>query len=230
MVSDSSARPTMERYPLSWPAGWKRTPAASRTRARFAKGERQHGNNGGSWVRHRDLTVADGIKRVLGELGRFGVLEGDAIISTNIPTRLDGLPRSGAAEPSDPGVAVYWQRPGDAGTKCMAIDRYDRVADNLAAIAATLEAMRSIERHGGALILERAFAGFDALPAPGQTTARTWRDVLDVPAAMTKSLQIERARLHYHAMRSARHPDKGGSVEAFIEIRRAWEQAQAELA
>ena len=38
----------------------------------------------------------------------------------------------------------------------MAIDAYTRTADNLAAVAATLEAMRAIERHGGAQILERA--------------------------------------------------------------------------
>lgn len=64
-------------------------------------------------------------------------------------TNIDGFPRSGQSEPSDGGVAVYWLT-STGETKCIAIDRYDRVADNLAAVAATLDAMRAIERHGGA--------------------------------------------------------------------------------
>ena len=80
------------------------------------------------------------------------MLEGDSIISTNLKLRLDGLPRSDQKEPDDPGVAVYWQRLSKP-KKVMAIDLYDRIADNLAAIGATLNAMRAIERHGGALIL-----------------------------------------------------------------------------
>lgn len=217
----------MERYPLSWPAGWKRTAAAARTRARFGKAEHVNSSySSNTWTRKRDLTVAGAIERVRLELNRFGVLEGDSIISTNIPTRLDGLPRSGSAEPADPGVAVYWQRPGDPATKCMAIDRYDRVADNLAAIAATLEAMRAIERHGGAQILDRAFAGFDALPAPGQTTARGWREVLGVPGPKPEAVSVLNA---YRVARSRTHPDKGGSVAEFAEVEQAYAQACAEL-
>jgi hypothetical protein len=48
-----------------------------------------------------------------------------------------------------------------------------RAADNLAAIAATLEAMRAIDRHGGATILNRAFTGFTALPPP----ADCWKEL-----------------------------------------------------
>lgn len=220
-------------YPLTWPAGWQRTQASGRIRARFNKGERQYSSNpgGSSWMRKRDLTISDGTQRVMAALRILGVQEGDAIISTNLQVRLDGLPRSGQAAPVDPGVAVYWDRAGDGQTKCMAIDMYDRVADNLATVAATLEAMRAIERHGGAQILDRAFTGFTALPAPGQTTARSWREVLDVPADMALGAQLERARLHYRAMASARHPDKpGGSHSAMSELNAAWTQAQQALA
>jgi hypothetical protein len=59
----------------------------------------------------------------------------------------------------------------------MAIDQYDRVEHNLAAIAATLDAMRAIKRHGGAEILDRAFTGFTALPAP-MAGGKPWRQVL----------------------------------------------------
>ena len=79
----------------------------------------------------------------------------------------------------------------------MAIDQYFRVADNLAAIAATLEAMRAIERHGGAEILDRAFTGFTALPAPEQPF-----HVLGVSATATDE-EIETA---YRRLAMQHHP------------------------
>jgi hypothetical protein len=215
-----------QRYPLAWPHGWKRVPAHLRKRARFSKGERVYSSTpgGSSWMRQREISIADSINRVLTELQRLGVLDGDSIISTNLQVRLDGLPRSGQAQPNDPGVAVYWQRPGE-GMKVMAIDIYDRVEHNIAAIAATLEAMRAIERHGGAMILERAFTGFDALPAPGGTVARGWRDVLGVNGAT----KLEDVKPAYLRLRSIHHPDKGGSAEMFNAVQIAYDQARQEL-
>lgn len=210
----------MTRYPLTWPEGWPRVPAARRIRARFSKGERKYSDQSGSssWMQHRQLTINDGVQRCLRELQSLGVLEGDSIISTNLRVRLDGLPRSDQREPEDPGVAVYWERPGDKAPRVMAIDIYDRVADNLAAIAATLEAMRAIERHGGAQILERAFTGFTALPAPGATTT-PWRTLFgDVGT---------RAELdtRYRQLRSQHHPDKGGDSAMFNTVQKSYEQA-----
>jgi len=178
-------------------------------------------------MRQRQLTISDGVKRVLSELSRFGVLEGDSIISTNLQVRLDGLPRSGQSAPADPGVAVYWTRPSEKGTKVMAIDIYDRVADNLGAIAATLEAMRQIERHGGAVVLERAFTGFDALPAPGQETARTWRAVMEF--GPDEAVTLDAAKRRYRELSSSRHPDRGGTHEEMSALNSAWQQAQAAL-
>jgi hypothetical protein len=134
------------KYPLSWPDGWRRT--QYRKSGRFRSSDEYRS------------TVADGLSRISSELGKLGVSEDDLLISTNIPTRLDGMPKSDQSEPTDPGVAVYWRTKQDAPMQCMAIDAYSRVADNLCAIAATLDAMRAIERHGGAQIQERAFRGF----------------------------------------------------------------------
>ncbi len=207
-------------YPLSWPEGWPR--ARGRKRARFTKGERQYRDGGGSWMTHRELSISDATKRVLSELETMGVPHGEAIISTNLELRLDGLPRSGQAAPADPGVAVYWRRPGEQ-MKVMAIDIYDRVADNLAAVAATLNAMRAIERHGGAQILERAFTGFTALPAP-----KRWADVLGAkPGQAVTRDDVE--RLFRQKARTA-HPDSGGSNEAFTELTAAREAALREIA
>lgn len=205
-------------YPLAWPEGWPRS--RSRKRARFNKGERQYygDNNSSSWMRKRDLSISEATQRVLSELTTFGVPHGEAIISSNLQLRLDGLPRSGQAAPSDPGVAVYWRRPGES-MKVMAIDLYDRVADNLAAVAATLHAMRAIERHGGAQILDRAFTGFAALPPPKSP----WKVLgLDTPNDAVTREQVNEA---YRAKARALHPDVGGSEAAMAELNAARDAA-----
>lgn len=210
-------------YPLCWPAGWRRTKAGDRQRAKFS--QRDKWSPSGSYRMSRDLTVADGVQRVVDELERMGIIRRDLIVSTNVRTRNDGLPRSGEREPDDPGAAVYWDEPG-SGKRCMAVDRYVRVADNLAAIAATLEAMRAIERHGGAEILDRAFTGFAALPAP-TAAGEHWRSVLNAHDATT----LAEVEVIYRRRRAETHPDRmGGSDAQFVRVQGAWEQAQQEFA
>lgn len=202
--------------PLSWPVGWKRTDPARRREAKFSKARQNQGN--GRYVSARPLTIAEATQRVVDELARMGLSRDDVVVSSNLKLRLDGFPRSDQREPEDPGAAVYWQEAGSPA-RVMAIDQYHRVADNLAAIAATLEAMRAIERHGGAAILERAFTGFDALPAPG--AARSWWEVLGVPAGATPT-QIRDA---YRRLASQHHPDRGGSEARMAEINDAYRKA-----
>jgi hypothetical protein len=205
---------TIAAFPLSWPIGWKRTEAARRRGATFSKAADYRGRG------KRELTIADGVERVLLELQRISVSREDVVISTNVPTRLDGFPRSDRGEPGDPGAAVYWQQ--GKRRRVMAIDHYDRVADNLAAIAATLDAMRAIERHGGAAILDRAFEGFTALPAPGER--REWWEVLGV----LQSSSVDQARAAWRRLASEHHPDRGGDPSRMAEINAAWERAQRE--
>ena len=198
---------TPTRYPLQWPEGWKRTQSYQRKTATFSR-------------QGKALTVFDGVQRVLDELQRLGVHQDDVIVSTNLHTRLDGLPRSNQARPGDPGVCVYWRKSPKEPMRCMAVDRYDEVQDNLAAVAATLEAMRSIERHGGAAILDRAFTGFAALPAPA-AGKRDWWTVLELPATATEA-QIRDA---YARLARVHHPDKGGDAQRMAEINRARDEA-----
>lgn len=205
---------TISAYPLQWPGGWPRTEAARRKRAKFSA---KSAPSSGSWSYQRDITINEGTRRVREELERMRISEQDIVISTDVRLRLDGLPRSGEPEPKDSGAAVYWET-AKGERRVMAIDQYDRVADNLAAIAATLNAMRAIERHGGAQILDRAFTGFVALPAP---TKREWWQVLDVNPEATED-EIRKA---YKRMASMNHPDKGGSAEAMAEINRAYAEA-----
>ena len=212
-------------YPLSWPDGWKRTKDGARTRARFSKHTtkyRESLQEPGTHVAYSqrgEVTIAEGTSRVIGALRAMGVQDFNTIISSNLQVRNDGLPRSGQKAPEDPGVAVYWKHKDRQ--QVMAIDQYDRVADNLAAVAATLEAMRAIQRYGGATILERAFMGFLQLPAPNN-----WRHVLGLTE---ETATLEKAEAAYKKLALARHPDRGGSHDQMAAINQAYEQAKREL-
>lgn len=220
---------TIAAYPLQWPTGWKRTDHFKRQHAKFGKAGRYEGyGESKRWVMARDLTISEGIGRVLAELTKMGLGRDDVVISTNLRLRLDGLPRSDQREPDDSGVAVYWEDVV-GGRKVMAIDLYYRVADNLAAVAATLEAMRAIERHGGAAILERAFTGFVALPPPiAAGMRRPWRDVLSLgPGATINADDVQRA---YRRLASEHHPDRGGDPAKMAELNAARDEALKEIA
>lgn len=224
----------IEAYPLAWPVGWPRTPEAERARARFNRKEYEtHRYTDGStstWTRNKQVTVAEGIRRVLSELAKMDVSRDGIVISTNVRTRNDGLPYSSAREPDDIGAAAYWHSVD--GPQCMAIDIYDRLADNLAAIAASIAALRAIERHGGAQILRRAFQGFKALPAQVAPTLSA-RDAAAEIAAMGNVADSsddvlssrEDARRAIRSARFCAHPDRRngehdwwGRVEAAREV------------
>lgn len=211
------------RYPLCWPAHWKRT--TSRRRAPFGSRRNEYDAQIGQRMYRgtRELSVADAILRLDRELRALSATR--PVISTNIPVRNDGIPRSGMREPSDPGVAVYWERKGKK--QCMAIDRYDRVADNIAAIAATLEYLRGIERHGGGAILDRAFEGFAQLPA-AIVTARPWREVFGFASDSRPGLEtVEDA---FRSLAKQLHPDtSGGDHDRMVELNEARRQAHKEL-
>lgn len=208
-------------YPLHWPAGWPRTPVGATKPGKFGTSTQKAGQH---WRSITDITLSQATQRVLGELDRMGIDRNDIVISTNVTLRLDGLPRSGRRAPQDAGAAVYWKARGGAN-RVMAIDQYHKVEDNLAAIAATLDAMRAIERHGGAQILDRAFTGFTALPAPTRT--KSWREVMIFGSSTPTREQL---RDRYRTLASTRHPDRaGGSNEAMSELNVALGEAEKEI-
>lgn len=198
-------------YPLSWPAGWKRTETFHRRGANFG-------------FRGQGVTVDQAVNRILSALKKVGVRDYNVIVSTNLQQRRDGLPRSDQRAPADPGAAVYWNDAGEE--RCIAVDHYTKVEENLAAIAATLDAMRAIERHGGAQILNRAFAGFTALPPPGKTS-RTWRDVLGFHPATT--VTAEDVKTAFRKLAFDLHPDRGGTSDQMAELNAARDAAAREI-
>lgn len=215
------------RYPLAWPLGWKRTPPAQR-----------QPSSGFRAVRHEDrivttdagaerrrvskevaVSVIVAVQRLERQLELLGATH--PTLSTNMELRLDGRPRSDS-EPADPGAAIYFAFKGKATV--LACDRYRRLGDNIAAMAAHIDALRRIDRYGVGS-LEQALAGYKALPAD---TAADWRQVFGFTAHERVTADQVKARFRDRA-RTA-HPDAGGSEAAMAHLARARDYALAEIA
>jgi len=213
-------------YPLSWPRGYVRTDAGNRQFAKFSKVQSQPGQ---SWKSTAKLTVADALGRLMDAISAFTragkewrINPDNVVVSTNVRTRVDGLPISGQKEPKDPGVAVYLEKDGKPIVLCC--DKWTRLADNIAAVAATLDAMRSLERWGVAES-ERVFTGFTALPAPGDSQARTCWEVLGIPCTRDR----DQINVAYRNKTRECHPDRpGGSHDRMAELNTARDQALAQ--
>lgn len=226
-----------EAYPLQWPAGWPRFKPEQRKRGAFKAVTTEYGQSGGSWRRSRELTIYAGLRRITDELDRLGAK--GCVVSSNLLRNNDGSPRSSQRSPDDPGIAVYFQHKGQA--RVLACDRYDRPADNMAAIAAHLDAMRTMIRHGVGTA-EQAFAGYSALPPPGGAGAgagarapRPWREVFGKWAASIDAVDDPDARAAvlaaaFRALSKDAHPDSGGSHERMAELNDAHAAAKKEFA
>ncbi len=189
-----------ESYPLTWPERQPRT-VKRRPSTKFKA----------SFAQSRD--------ELLRELKLLGAL--DIVISTNVPTRRDGLPLADAREPTDPGVAVYFDRMVKEKRHpfTLACDSYDKVRFNLRAVGLTVEALRSIARHGATEMLEQAFTGFAALPAAGG--GEPWWEVLGVP----QQAHPDVIRAKFRSLSQVHHPDKGGSQEMMSKLTQAYHAA-----
>lgn len=187
-------RNTATAYPLAWPDAWPRS--KRRERSRF------------------DVTFANARCDLATELDRFGARY--PLLSTNVELRLDGQPYANRAEPSDPGVAVYFEHNGKQ--KVFACDKWDRVKDNMRAITKTIEAFRGIDRWGAGQMLERAFTAFDALPAPmASGYIKPWWEVL----GCSEHAPIPVRKAAYREAAKAAHPDNGGNHELMADVNRA---------
>jgi hypothetical protein len=187
---------TLTRYPLTWPPHWPRTAASDRHMARFRS---QRGA----------VPMPHAIDRALTQLRRLRV--DDWLISSNVPTRLDGTPLAGAAARgvADPGVAVYFRLFGR--DQVLACDAWLTPADNLAAIAGHIEALRKMDRYKVGS-LEQAFTGYQALPAKGQT----WRSTLGF--GPTDTITREEINSRFRVLAREAHPDLPGGSEARMKM------------
>ena len=186
----------IDAYPLAWPAGRSRTRRTERSRF------------------DRRLTTGRARDELVEELTRLGAR--NVVISTNMPLRKDGGFYASAREPDDPGVAVYFTL--DGRQKCFSCDKWNSIRDNVWAVRKTIESIRGIKRWGSGEMVEAAFAGFDALPAPGQAS-----DPFSVLGVDPKDA-ADSIRKAYIAKMKQAHPDNGGSAETAAEIANAFQE------
>lgn len=191
-------------YPLQWPEGWAR--AATQERSRFGKFS-------------KPVSIGAATDFVISELGRMGIPSWNIIISSDLRLRNDGLPYSNQRNPEDVGVSIWWRI--DNARKVIALDKYDRIGDNIYAIGKTIEAMRGIDRWGSGEILERTFEGFEALPNPDNFN---WRDTLSYYGHDMSEL-----KRHYHVAMRLSHPDAGGNDEQAAAVNQAYDIGKKEL-
>lgn len=209
-----------ESYPLHWPDGWARTAASKRTsNSRFK------------------TTFGAAHRNLMAELHRLGAR--GVVVSSWMPLNNSGAPRADAARRriEDPGVAVYFTLRGRP--MVMARDGYSNVHDNLHSIGHAIAHLRGLERHGGAMMMERAFSGFAALPSPDGspqvgTTVRHWTDILGRPENW-RELAPETQRMwvdnRFKALAKKLHPDnpETGSEMAFRDLVAAKQAALANV-
>jgi len=186
----------IEAYPLAWPRGWKREkfPQISQFKKTF-------------YQVFKDLEY---------ELDRAGASK--IIVSSNNRVGVSGRMRMDR-EPIDTGVAVYFTRNNQS--MVFACDRFNKVKDNVQAIAMTLEALRGIERWGASDMMERTFTGFKALAS--ENPGESWWKVLQIDADASEE-QIQTA---YRRMAKLAHQDAGGSDVAMTALNVARDQALA---
>jgi hypothetical protein len=185
-------------YPLTWPEGWPRTP------------------NPGSSQFKTGLPAA--IKNVNGAIAAFArdsgkKMEG-VVISSNCSL--------GNERPKDAGIAVYFT--WDGLSTCIAVDRYQKIEDNLQAIFHCIEAERVKLRHGGINLVRAAFRGYAALPPPSAT--RPWWEVFGWNTGDASRAEID---ARFRELAQQRHPDKGGSDAMMAELNAAYAQAKKGL-
>lgn len=188
----------IEAFPLTWPDGWKRSTYRERSRFKVTPGYA------------RDALFS--------ELRRLGAQK--IILSSNVALRNDGLPYSNRRSPGDPGVAVYFQYKNKA--MVFACDQWCSVEENTWAIAKTIDAIRGIERWSASEMLEKAFTGFQALPAP--QTKEPWWETLGIP----KDAPWERISRRFRELSIEHHPDKGGDHDRMVIYNLAYKAAKEE--
>lgn len=184
---------TAQAFPLTWPDGLPRT--ATKATSQFK------------------TSLQAALKNVRSSLELFGRDSGKKVegivLSSNVTL--------GSEKPAATGVAAWFT--WDDEQRCIAVDRYPKVEDNLQAIHHILEARRTEMRHGGLHVVRQTFKGFIALPAPEQ-----WWEVLGVQATAPVDI-IERA---YRQLAAAAHPDRGGSNAAMARLNAARDAGRAE--
>ena len=184
-------------YPLSWPKGLPREkkPVSSLFKT----------------------TISGALKNVNNSLIAFGKDSGtpteNIVISSNVTL--------GAEKPKDAGVSVWfvWENK----QLCVAVDKYQKVEDNLQAIYHIIESRRTELRHGGLHILRQSFTGFKALP---ETVDMSNDFVWEFLGLNNKPDSKEEVEKNYKLKAKQLHPDVAtGSTEKFNMLQQVYKKS-----
>jgi hypothetical protein len=196
-------------WPLYWPKGRVRTPAGKRIAdAPFSVGESFQQTRIAEVTtvvtrrRSRAVGLPVALDRLEDQLQRLGAQA--IVLSTNLELRLNGQPRAGQKDPFDPGAAVYFNLKNKR--LVFACDKWLRVADNVAAIAAHIRSIRSLENYGVGTT-EQSFEGYRSIE-DFSTSAMPWRRVLGFPEESRPALADVEAK--WRARMKEVHPDMSG--------------------
>lgn len=176
------------------------------------------------------MSLAQARDSLIEEVRKLG--SNDFVITSNLPTRLDGMPYA-SGRVVEPGIAAYWRErklrsDGRHGyqERVMACDRWSSPEANMRAIALSIGALRGLDRWGSSSLVERAFAGFAALPSNPVVDWRIELGLGDIDPDYIKAID---AREAYRRRARELHPDHGGDPERMMRLNQAWEAAQREL-
>jgi len=174
-----------------YPQGYKPTPSYARKPGRF-KAE----------YASTCRLIEDEVRRIKGT---------DLVL--DVERRIDGTPKTGTGV--DPGAVVRFRLHGRG--VALACDKFTSTVSNLRAIALSMEHKRLGTLHG-VTTLDQEYAGYAALPeSTGGARVEEPHAVLGVAVGAPREV-VEAA---FKALAMKHHPDRGGSGEAFIRIKKA---------
>jgi hypothetical protein len=202
MIMDYTFKPIVE-----WVG--KATPSYQRQRSRFASTYKQ------------TLVL---LERELRHLNAKQIVIQTHHLATDI--RLDGLPKSSARVPQNPGVILSFN--SKHGALSYPCDTFTRWEDNLRAIALALEALRTVDRYGVTKTGEQ-YKGWTALPPAPTTNGNMTETVAAQFVAKHAELNVwENLLLGSDFLESAYrmaarklHPDAGGNHSDFVKLQQA---------
>lgn len=236
-------------FPLAWPAGVARTKFPESAPFHSIKTTTRQWSDGHVSKDQKRIPLENSAayKDLVNQLNRIRGVR-TVMVSSNLDiNEKTGICYfDGPTKPNgDAGVAAYWtvsvHRAGQSTLVpyCMPCDKWQRVADNLSAVARSVEALRGMDRWG-CVSVEQAFSGFAALP-PGSgesvgeaSVAIDWREALSMGRTWPEGMELAEllliARTRYRQLMIDAHPDKpGGSTERAAMLNRALELAEKEL-
>lgn len=194
-------------YPLVWPAGWVRTKDRRTSAYRV------------SFVKARD----DAWQAAKRFGGRY------AVITSDTPARLDGLPLTSFREPTDPGVTFWWLDLKKNTTYAIACDRWRSVRENYRAVGLAIDALATLQRSGANQIFERSIETFARPQLVAPVSRPTWFHTLSLPADAWPPTE-SCIRAAYKTLAYTHHPDRGGDTKRLQAINAAYKEALAWLA